>query len=83
MVRTVHMNHFYHQVLIPLQMSDPAIEFSTKTIFLKNDDVQHFRKSTFLLEKKPLRDAPTAKKVVNTFRNIPDLLLCAVYMDIL
>ena len=37
MVRTVHTNHFYE---ILAQISDPKIEFLTKTHFLKNDHVQ-------------------------------------------
>ena len=59
MVRTVHTNHFYE---ILAQMSDPKIEFLTKTHFLKNDHVQNFWKFTFWPEKSPCGVVPQQNK---------------------
>ena len=59
MVRTVHTNHFYE---ILAQISDPKIEFVTKTHFLKNDHVQNFGKFTFWQEKKPCGVVPQQNK---------------------
>ena len=59
MVRTVHTNHFYE---ILAQISDPKIEFSTKTHFLKNDHVQNFWKWTFWPEKAPCGVVPQQNK---------------------
>ena len=78
MVRTVHTNHFYE---ILAQISDPKIEFLTKTHFLKNDHVQNFWKWTFWPEKKPAGWFHSQTKVVNTFStqfgpNYPPTLLC-------
>ena len=50
MVRTVHMNNFYET---SLQISDPKIEFLTKTDVFENDHVQNFWKCTFWPEKNP------------------------------
>ena len=59
MVRTVHTNHFYE---ILAQISDPKIEFLTKTHFLKNDHVQNFGKLTFWPEKSPCGVVPQQNK---------------------
>ena len=59
MVRTVHMNHFYET---SLQISDPKIEFLTKTDFLKNGNVQNFWKCTFWAEKSPCGVAPNIEE---------------------
>ena len=66
MVRTVHTNHFYE---ILAQISDPKIEFSTKTHFLKNDHVQNFWKLTFWPEKSPCGVVPQQNKGC---KHIPD-----------
>ena len=66
MVRTVHTNHFYE---ILAQISDPKIEFSTKTHFLKNDHVQNFGKFTFWPEKSPCGVVPQQNKGC---KHIPD-----------
>ena len=66
MVRTVHTNHFYE---ILAQISDPKIEFSTKTHFLKNDHVQNFGKFTFWQEKSPCGVVPQPNKGC---KHIPD-----------
>ena len=65
----VHTNHFYE---ILAQISDPKIEFLTKTHFLKNDHVQNFGKFTFWSEKNPAGWLHSKTKVVNTFPTIPD-----------
>ena len=59
MVRTVHTNHFYE---ILAQISDPKIEFLTKTHFLKNDHVQNFWKLTFWPAKSPCGVVPQQNK---------------------
>ena len=69
MVRTVHTNHFYE---ILAQISDPKIEFLTKTHFLKNDHVQNFRKLAFGQKKAPAGWFHSKTKVVNTFPTVPD-----------
>ena len=66
MVRTVHTNHFYE---ILAQISDPKIEFLTKTHFLKNDHVQNFGKLTFWPEKSPCGVVPQQNKGC---KHIPD-----------
>ena len=66
MVRTVHTNHFYE---ILAQISDPKIEFSTKTHFLKNDHVQNFWKWTFWPGKKTCGVVPQQN---NGCKHIPD-----------
>ena len=66
MVRTVHANHFYE---ILAQISDPKIEFSTKTLFLKNDHVQNSGKWTFWPEKSPCGVVPQQNKGC---KHIPD-----------
>ena len=66
MVRTVHTNHFYE---ILAQISDPKIEFLTKTHFLKNDHVQKFWKLTFWPEKSPCGVVPQQNKGC---KHIPD-----------
>ena len=68
MVRMVHTNHFHE---ISLQISDPKIDISTKTICLKNDHVQMFGNAVFG-KQKTLRDASRAEQnALNVFRNIP------------
>ena len=79
MVRTVHTNHFYE---ILAQISDPKIEFLTKTHFLKNDHVQNFGKFTFWPEKKPAGWLHSKTKVVNTFPTIPDPIRTKLYLKI-
>ena len=59
MVSTVHTNHFYEMLA---QISDPKIEFSMNTEFLKNDHVRKFGKSCFWQEKSPCRVAPQQHK---------------------
>ena len=66
MVRTVHTNHFYE---ILAQISDPKIEFLTKTHFLKNGHVQNFGKFTFWPEKSPCGVVPQQNK---GWKHIPD-----------
>ena len=66
MVRTVHTNHFYE---ILAQISDPKIEFLTKTHFLKNDHVQNFWKWTFWPEKSPCGVVPQQNK---GWKHFPD-----------
>ena len=66
MVRTVHTNHFYE---ISAQISDPKMEFLTKTHFLKNDHVQNFGKLTFWPEKGPCGVVPQQNKGC---KHIPD-----------
>ena len=66
MVRTVHTNHFYE---ILAQISDPKIEFLTKTHFLKNDHVQNFGKYAFWPEKSPCGVVPQQNKGC---KHIPD-----------
>ena len=66
MVRTVHTNPFYE---ILAQISDPKIEFLTKTHFLKNDHVQNFGKLTFWPEKSPCGVVPQQNKGC---KHIPD-----------
>ena len=59
MVRTVHTNHFYE---ILAQISDPKIEFLTKTHFWKIDHVQNFGKCAFWQEKSPCGVVPQQNK---------------------
>ena len=68
MVRTVHTNHFYE---ILAQISDPKIEFSTKTHFLKNDHVQNFEKKKYCFwpERSPCGVVPQQNKGC---KHIPD-----------
>ena len=66
MVRTVHTNHFYE---ILAQISDPKIEFLTKTHFLKNDNVQNSGKLTFWPEKSPCGVVPQQNE---DCKHIPD-----------
>ena len=66
MVRTLHTNNFYE---ILAQISNPKIEFSTKTHFLKNDHVQNFGKLTFWQEKSPCGVVPQQNKGC---KHIPD-----------
>ena len=66
MVRTVHTNHFYE---ILAQISDPQIEFLTKTHFLKKCHVQNFWKLTFWPEKSPCGVVPQQNK---GWKHIPD-----------
>ena len=79
MVRTVHMNNFYET---SLQISDPKIEFLTKTHFLKNDHVQNFGNELFGQKKAPAGWLHSKTKVVNTFRNIPDPIRTKLYLEI-
>ena len=65
MVRMVHTNHFYE---ILAQISDPKIEFLTKTHFLKNDHVQNFR-TCDSGQKKPCGVVPQQNKGC---KHIPD-----------
>ena len=59
MVRMVHTNHFYE---ISLQISEPKIEFSTKTHFWNNGHVQNFGKCSFWWEKSPCGVVPQQNK---------------------
>ena len=59
MVRMVHTNSFYE---ISLGISDPKMEFLTKTHFLKKWPCSKFWEIVFLVGKKPLRGASTAKQ---------------------
>ena len=72
MVHTVHMNNFYET---SLQISDPKIEFLAKTLFSKKNAMSKVSDNAFFFgQKKAPAGCPDSKtKVVNIFRNIPDL----------
>ena len=76
MVRVVHTNNFHE---IYLQISDPKIEFLTKTHFLKNGHVQNFRKLSFCPKKKTCGVIPQQNNGVNTFPTIPDPIRTKFY----
>ena len=67
MVRMVHTNNFYE---ISLQISDPNIEFSTKTDIFEKWPCPKFLEMHFLARKKPLRGASTAKQRFSTYSGI-------------
>ena len=78
MVRTVHTNHFYE---ISPQISDPKIEFSTKTHFLKVP-CPKFREKHDLAEKKTAGWFHSKTKVVSTCPTIPDPIRTKLYLKI-
>ena len=70
MVRTVHTNHFYELLA---QISDPKIEFLTKTHFLKMAMSTISENLLFGQKKKaPAGWLHSKTKVVNTFPTVPD-----------
>ena len=79
MVRTVHTNHFYE---ILAKISDPKLEFLTKTHFLKNDNVQISENLLFGQTKTPAGWFHSKTKVVNIFPTIPDPIRTKLYPKI-
>ena len=61
LIKVVRMDHTDHFCEISLQISEPKIEFSTKTHFLKNGHVQILG-NTLFGEKKGMRGGSTAKQ---------------------
>ena len=80
MVCTVHTNHFYE---ILAQISDPKIEFLTKTHFLEMTISKISENDCFGQKKKTAGWFHSKAKVVNTFPNIPDPIRTELYLKII